>query len=107
MSHGYATARPLKQQSRTRSIETAPGIPPARTTSPESARTRRSVGARPAGPFGEVPAGAPGELTQIDSTPVDVLVRLDDGVAEKVAPTGMVDGDTPLTSSLATRSVPS
>lgn len=49
-----------------------------------SARTRRSLQARPAGPFGEVPAIAPGELMQIDSTPLDVLVRLDDGIAEKV-----------------------
>ncbi|MFR9797589.1 Mu transposase C-terminal domain-containing protein [Streptomyces sp. MS06] len=62
-----------------------------------SARTRRSVHARPAGPFGEVPASAPGELMQIDSTPLDVLVRLDDGIAEKVELTAMVD--------IATRSI--
>ncbi|GGS25383.1 hypothetical protein GCM10010269_75100 [Streptomyces humidus] len=62
-----------------------------------SARTRRSVGARPSGPFGEVPASAPGELMQIDSTPMDVLVRLDDGVAEKAELTAMVD--------IATRSI--
>lgn len=62
-----------------------------------SARTRRSIGGRPSGPFGEVPASAPGELMQIDSTPMDVLVRLDDGVAEKVELTGMVD--------IATRSI--
>ncbi|MER5370987.1 hypothetical protein [Streptomyces sp. NPDC002722] len=49
-----------------------------------SATTRRSVNARPAGPFGEVPACAPGEWMQIDSTPLDVLVRLDEGIAEKV-----------------------
>lgn len=63
-----------------------------------SASTRRSVNARPAGPFGEVPACAPGEWMQIDSTPLDVLVRLDEGIAEKVELTGMVD--------LATRSLP-
>ncbi|MFB7634962.1 Mu transposase C-terminal domain-containing protein [Streptomyces sp. NPDC056149] len=62
-----------------------------------SARTRRSVRARPSGPFGEVPASAPGELVQIDSTPLDVLVRLEDGVAEKVELTAMVD--------IATRSI--
>lgn len=56
-----------------------------------SARTRRSLQARPAGPFGEVPAIAPGELMQIDSTPLDVLVRLDDGIAEKVELTALVD----------------
>nr|WP_243876763.1 Mu transposase C-terminal domain-containing protein [Streptomyces sp. 846.5] len=62
-----------------------------------SARTRRSINARPPGPFGEVPASAPGELMQIDSTPLDVLVRLDDGIAEKVELTAMVD--------IATRSI--
>ncbi|MFJ8531765.1 Mu transposase C-terminal domain-containing protein [Streptomyces sp. NPDC093591] len=56
-----------------------------------SATTRRSVHARPAGPFGEVPAVAPGELMQIDSSPLDVLVRLDDGIAEKVELTALVD----------------
>lgn len=35
MSHCYATARPLKQQSRNRSIETASGVHPPRTTSLE------------------------------------------------------------------------
>lgn len=62
-----------------------------------SARTRRSIALRPPGPFGEVPASAPGELMQIDSTPLDVLVRLDDGIAEKVELTAMVD--------IATRSI--
>ncbi|MFJ8538055.1 hypothetical protein [Streptomyces sp. NPDC093591] len=62
-----------------------------------SARARRSIAARPTGPFGEVPASAPGELMQIDSTPMDVLVRLDDGIAEKVELTAMVD--------IATRSI--
>jgi hypothetical protein len=56
-----------------------------------SARTRRSLNQQPPGPFGELPASAPGELVQIDSTPLDVLVRLDDGVAEKVELTAMVD----------------
>ncbi|WP_434097894.1 hypothetical protein [Streptomyces mirabilis] len=67
------------------------------THSTGSARTRRSVALRPSGPFGEVPASAPGELMQIDSTPLDVLVRLDDGIAEKVELTAMVD--------IATRSI--
>nr|WP_211244127.1 Mu transposase C-terminal domain-containing protein [Actinospica robiniae] len=62
-----------------------------------SARTRRSVALRPPGPFGEAPAGAPGEVMQIDSTPLDVLVRLDDGIAEKVELTALVD--------IATRSI--
>jgi putative transposase len=56
-----------------------------------SARTRRSLANRPDRPFGELPALAPGELMQIDSTPLDVLVRLDDGVVGKVELTGMID----------------
>jgi hypothetical protein len=34
---------------------------------------------------------APGEVVQIDSTPQDVLVRLDDGVVRKIELTGMID----------------
>ncbi|WUO28716.1 Mu transposase C-terminal domain-containing protein [Streptomyces sp. NBC_00286] len=62
-----------------------------------SARTRRSLAQRPEGPFGQVTASRPGELMQIDSTPFDVLVLLDDGVPGRVELTGMVD--------LATRTV--
>ncbi|WFB11412.1 transposase family protein [Streptomyces sp. LX-29] len=56
-----------------------------------SARTRRSLADRPHGPFGERSATAPGELMQMDSTPLDVLVRLDDGVPARVDLTGMID----------------
>lgn len=56
-----------------------------------SARTRQSLANRPDRPFGELSADAPGELMQIDSTPLDVLVRLDDGTATRVDLTGMVD----------------
>ena len=56
-----------------------------------SARTRRSLAGRPGGPFGEADAWAPGELMQMDSTPLDVLVRLDDGVPGRVDLTGMID----------------
>jgi len=62
-----------------------------------SARTRQSLASRPEGPFGAVSVAAAGELMQIDSTPLDVLVRLDDGVVGRVELTGMVD--------VATRSV--
>jgi putative transposase len=62
-----------------------------------SARTRRSLANRPSGVFGQVTAARPGELMQIDSTPLDVAVRLADGVVGRVELTGMVD--------LATRSV--
>jgi len=56
-----------------------------------SARTRRSLADRPDGPFGETDAWAPGEVMQMDSTPLDVLVRLDDGVSGRVDLTGMID----------------
>ena len=47
--------------------------------------------------MGQVTASRPGELMQIDSTPLDVLVRLDDGVAGRVELTGLID--------LATRTI--
>jgi hypothetical protein len=56
-----------------------------------SARTRRSLAARPEGPFGQVAAAAPGDLMQIDSTPLDVLVRLDNGIPDRVDLTGIID----------------
>jgi hypothetical protein len=56
-----------------------------------SAKTRRSLAARPEGPFGQVAVAAPGDLMQIDSTPLDVLVRLDDGVTGRVDLTGIID----------------
>jgi putative transposase len=62
-----------------------------------SARTRRSLANRPDGPFGAMTAGRPGELMEIDSTPLDVLVLLENGVIDRVELTGMVD--------LATRSI--
>lgn len=63
-----------------------------------SARTRRSLANRPGAPFGELDACAPGELMEIDSTPLDVLVRLDDGVVGRVEMTALID--------VATRTVP-
>jgi transposase InsO family protein len=63
-----------------------------------SASTRRSLAGRPQGMFGSLPAAAPGEVVQIDSTPLDVLVLLDDGVPGRVELTGMID--------VATRVVP-
>ena len=63
-----------------------------------SASTRRSLAGRPAGMFGALPVAAPGELVQIDSTPLDVLALLDDGVPGRVELTGMID--------VATRVVP-
>ncbi len=63
-----------------------------------SASTRRSLAGRPEGMFGSLPTAAPGEVVQIDSTPLDVLVLLDDGVPGRVELTGMID--------VATRVVP-
>jgi len=62
------------------------------------ASTRQSLAGRPEGMFGSLPAAAPGEVVQIDSTPLDVLVLLDDGVPGRVELTGMID--------VATRVVP-
>lgn len=62
-----------------------------------SARTRRSLANRPAAPFGEMSAARPGELMEIDSTVLDVMVLLDEGVPGRVELTGIVD--------LATRSI--
>ena len=62
------------------------------------ASTRRSLAGRPKGMFGSLAVAAPGEVVQIDSTPLDVLVLLDDGVPGRVEMTGMID--------VATRVVP-
>lgn len=63
-----------------------------------SARTRRTLAQQPSGPFGAVYPVRPGELMQIDSTPLDIAVELDDGVIGRVELTAMVD--------IATRSIP-
>jgi len=47
--------------------------------------------------FEQVAVARPGELMEIDSTPFDIMVRLDDGVAGRVEMTGLID--------LATRSI--
>ncbi|WP_284755485.1 Mu transposase C-terminal domain-containing protein [Arthrobacter sp. efr-133-R2A-120] len=63
-----------------------------------SARTRRTLAQQPEGPFAAVYPVRPGELMQIDSTPLDIAVELDDGVIGRVELTAMVD--------IATRSIP-
>ncbi len=63
-----------------------------------SARTRRSLAQRPDGPFGTVTVVRPGEWTQIDSTPMDVRVVLDNGVIDRVELTWIID--------LATKTIP-
>lgn len=62
-----------------------------------SARTRRSLANQPDGVFDQVTVCRPGELMEIDSTPFDVLVRLDNGVVDRCELVGMVD--------VATRSI--
>ena len=63
-----------------------------------SAATRRGLAGRPQRKFSQAHPAAPGELMEIDSTPLDVLVLLDDGVPGRVELTGMID--------VATRTVP-
>lgn len=62
-----------------------------------AATTRRSLANRPPGPFGTVVAARPGELVQTDTTPLDVMVLLEDGVSARVELTILVD--------LATRTI--
>ncbi|MGP4105145.1 Mu transposase C-terminal domain-containing protein [Nonomuraea sp. KM90] len=56
-----------------------------------SATTRRSQARRPEAPFTPTAASRPGELVQIDTTPLDVLVVLDDGVIGRAELTIVVD----------------
>ena len=56
-----------------------------------SARTRQSRDHQPNGPFGTVVATRPGEWMQIDTTPFDVGIQLDDSVKGRVELTGLVD----------------
>lgn len=56
-----------------------------------SAVTRRQTANRPAGVFTPSFAARPGEQVQIDSTPIDVLVRLDNGLPVRADLTIAVD----------------
>ena len=49
-----------------------------------AATTRRSQARRPNAPFTPTAAARPGEIIQIDTTPLDVLAILDDGVTGRV-----------------------
>ena len=71
-----------------------------------TARARRSLAARPDGPFSAVTVSAPGELMQIDSTPFDVLGRLATAGAA-VPPVGKYKVNVvPVSGALATGFVP-
>jgi putative transposase len=56
-----------------------------------SAVTRRQLANRPDGPFTPTTAVRPGEQVQIDSTPLDVMVLLDSGIAVRAELTIAVD----------------
>jgi hypothetical protein len=56
-----------------------------------SSRTRRSIASRPETPFGVFTVVRPGELMQIDSTPLDVEVVLERGVRGRLELTGLID----------------
>lgn len=56
-----------------------------------SARTRRSIAAQPDRAYGTYTVLRPGQLMEIDSTPLDVAVRLPRGVVGRVELTGMID----------------
>lgn len=62
-----------------------------------SAKTRRSLANRPDRVFSAMGVSRPGEQTQIDSTPLDVLVRLDGGLVDRSELTILLD--------VATRSI--
>jgi hypothetical protein len=55
------------------------------------ATTRRSQARRPEAPFTPMMAARPGEVVQIDTTPLDVLAVWDDGVTGRVELTIAVD----------------
>jgi hypothetical protein len=56
-----------------------------------SAASRRSQALRPSAPYTPSSAARPGETVQIDTTPLDVLVILDDGVTGRAELTIAVD----------------
>ena len=56
-----------------------------------AATTRRSLANRPPAPFTPTLATRPGELVQIDSTPLDVMVLLDSGVPGRPELTMVID----------------
>jgi transposase InsO family protein len=57
----------------------------------DAATSRRSQGRRPEAPFTPATAARPGEVVQVDTTPLDVLAILDDGVTGRVELTIAVD----------------
>ena len=98
--HGRAPAPPGRADPRhvPRPTGDAPHAPSTgwsggcpRAGTPGSARTRRSLAKQPDRAFGQITATRPGEWVQIDSTPLDVRVVLDDGTVDRVELAGLVD----------------
>lgn len=56
-----------------------------------SARTRRTLGLQPKRPFGGLDVLRPGEWMQIDSTPLNIRVVLDNGMTDRVQLTWIID----------------
>ncbi|WP_460770045.1 hypothetical protein [Mariniluteicoccus flavus] len=56
-----------------------------------SARTRRTLAQQPQRQFSAVHPARPGEYVEVDSTPLDIAVVLDEGVVGRVELSGMVD----------------
>ena len=56
-----------------------------------SAHTRRSLAKQPQRMFGQLTVARPGEVMEIDSTPLDVLVIHDDGTVDTCELTGLID----------------
>lgn len=56
-----------------------------------SARTRRTLAQQPQRRFSAIHPARPGEYVEVDSTPLDIAVVLDDGVIGRVELSGMVD----------------
>lgn len=63
-----------------------------------SARTRQTLARQPDRPFGTVTAFRPGQWMQIDSSPLNIAARLDNGMTDRPELTWMID--------LATRTIP-
>lgn len=56
-----------------------------------SARTRRTLAQQPQRQFSAVHPTRPGEVVEVDSTPLDVAIVLDDGVLGRAELSGLVD----------------
>jgi hypothetical protein len=56
-----------------------------------SARTRQTMASQPKRPYGTYTVIRPGQLMEMDSTPLDIAVRLPRGVVGRIELTGLID----------------